>query len=848
MQNVSHRSTKFQVNLKNYLAMFITALISLLVACQPANETTTNSVWSGFLEGTTLQVSSEVGGRITSIAVQEGDVVQPGQTLATLDDEMIRWRIEIADANVAAAEAQLKLLEIGARTEDLQRAQARVEQARAAFLAASQAVTDTEAIRTNPQALLIAKADAEARAIAASYQLTATVKQAQAADQEVKFWEDQNRSLEQGVEIRLPTGATLHFDTPSARLAYAQDQWNQASHRAWQAWAAVDLANANALIAKNNLNDLTDQLANPIALDNRVNQARAARDKAQANWRAAEAALQLLRDGASPSQLQAARAALDQAKAARATLDQEHARHTIVAPSAGIVKRVVYRVGEIVAPTQAIVQLSSATQLKLRVFVSFAQVEKIRVGEPVTLFVSELNNRKLAGTVTYIADTAEFSGRQAQTDNERNAQLVAVEIAVKDADEQVKPGMPATAIFGNRAPGLTLDLPAILHLPQAQTFSGSLEAKQTRVASELSARAIKVQVKRGDVVRTNDVLIELDGAALQSALSEAQAAVRAAQSNVDQVNEPARPGTIALAQAGVAQAQADLQAARAALDSANRTLKSPQEWLTQLHVWEGKVIAAQGEVKRAEATLAGIQSQIEIAQQDQSNLGKTRLASLQYQREGAQANLLAAQTTLSGTQRVVELYRQTLAQPLELIAAQHAATFQVQVAEAGLNVAQAELAIAQRSPQKEAVALAEAKLRAARASLEIVQAQLNRTTITSPMDAQVVGRNVEPGETVRPGVPLIVLADPRELEMTIYVPIRSMGMLKEGQTGTLKLPSIPGKSFTAKITYIAPEAEFKPANIYNSQERSEMVFAVRVTVPNPSGELKAGLPADVTFQ
>jgi hypothetical protein len=210
-------------------------------------------------------------------------------------------------------------------------------------------------------------------------------------------------------------------------------------------------------------------------------------------------------------------------------------------------------------------------------------------------------------------------------------------------------------------------------------------------------------------------------------LSEAQAAVRAAQSNVDQVNEPARPGTIALAQAGVAQAQADLQAARAALDGANRTLKSPQELLTQLHVWEGKVIAAQGEVKRAEATLAGIQSQIEIAQQDQSNLGKTRLAILQYQREGAQANLLAARTTSSGTQRVIELYRQMLAQPLELIAAQHAAAFQVQVAEAGLNVAQAELAIAQRGPQKEAVALAEAKLRAARASLEIVQAQLKRT-------------------------------------------------------------------------------------------------------------------------
>ncbi len=51
-----------------------------------------------------------------------------------------------------------------------------------------------------------------------------------------------------------------------------------------------------------------------------------------------------------------------------------------------------------------------------------------------------------------------------------------------------------------------------------------------------------------------------------------------------------------------------------------------------------------------------------------------------------------------------------------------------------------------------------------------------------------------------------------------------------------------------KVEYIAPEAEFKPANVYNSQERSELVFSMRVQVDNSSGELKAGLPADVTLQ
>lgn len=823
------------------------AILLLVVACQPANGVSNRTdMWSGFLEGKTIDVSSEVGGRITSITVKEGEVVQPGQPLVLIDDELIRLRIDAADANVAAAQAQLKLLELGARPEDLQKAHARVEQAHAMFLAASQAVTDTEAIRANPQALIIAKTEAELRAISATAQFTAAVKQAQAADEEVRFWEEQTRALEEGMTIILPGGRVMHFDTPTARLVFARDEWNKASNRAWHAWAAVQSAAANARIAESNFNDISAQLANPIALDNRVNQARAARDRAAANWQAAQAGLQILREGASPPQIQTARAAVDQAQAARATLDQDLARYTIAAPRAGNITRVAYRAGEIIAPGQAIVRLSVKGDLKLRVFVSFAQTEKIRVGDAATIFVTELDNRKLNGVIAHIADRAEFSGRQSQTDNERNAQLVAVEIAVKESDAQVKAGMPASVVFGTVPAGLDLKLPALFK-SNALKFSGSLETKQTRVGSEVSARAVAVRVKRGDAVKRGDVLVELDDAMIKTALSEAEASVRAAQSHLDQVNEKARPGNLALAQAGVAQAQADLNAARAALDAANRTIKTPQEVLMQFHIAEGKVVAAKGELGRAEALLAGLTSQLEIAEQDLSRAGKMRLAILQKQKEGAEAGLHAARNSLTVSLRVYELYQQMLAQPLELLAAQHTAEYQTRAAEAGLKIAQTELEIAQRGAQKEQVDLAQAKLRAAQANQKIVQAQVKRFSIVAPSDGQVVGKGIEPGETVRVGVPLVTIADARELEMLVYVPIGNIGELTVGQVGKLTLPSLPGKSFDAQIAYIAPEAEFKPANIYNSQERSEMVFAVRVTVANPNEELKAGLPADVTF-
>jgi HlyD family secretion protein len=74
-------------------------------------------------------------------------------------------------------------------------------------------------------------------------------------------------------------------------------------------------------------------------------------------------------------------------------------------------------------------------------------LEKIHLNDPVSVRVEGLENDKFTGTVNRINDQAEFSARQNQTDNERNAQLVAVEIALKNTDGTLKPGMPASVMF-----------------------------------------------------------------------------------------------------------------------------------------------------------------------------------------------------------------------------------------------------------------------------------------------------------------------------------------------------------------------------------------------------------------
>lgn len=377
-------------------------------------------------------------------------------------------------------------------------------------------------------------------------------------------------------------------------------------------------------------------------------------------------------------------------------------------------------------------------------------------------------------------------------------------------------------------------------------FSGTLEARETRIAAEISGRVNTVRASKGDQVKQGDTLIELDDRDMHDSLAQAEAAVKAAQANLDQVQEKARPGAIALAQATVTQAQADLTAAKQALADASRAVGSPQDLTSQMHTWEGKVAFASSSLAQAQAALNQVNSDLQAAN-DQSMAGQYQQKALKEQQQAAQAAVAAAQISLDGSRRVLALYQSLLNGPLDLMAAQNAAANQVKVAEEGLKVAQAEVDVVQRPAQPEAVALAQAKLKSAQANLELVQAQQKRYTVRSPMSGTVVERNVEAGETVRPGAAVLTIADAEEYQITLYVPIRYMKLLHIGQSAKLRVPSLPGSSFAGHLTYISPDGEFKPANIYNSQERSEIVFAVRVTVPN-QGQLKAGLPADVTFE
>jgi len=87
-----------------------------------------------------------------------------------------------------------------------------------------------------------------------------------------------------------------------------------------------------------------------------------------------------------------------------------------------------------------------------------------------------------------------------------------------------------------------------------------------------------------------------------------------------------------------------------------------------------------------------------------------------------------------------------------------------------------------------------------------------------------------------------------EVNLTIYVPEDKLNRVYLGQAVEVQVDSFPSRVFTGTVSYISQQAEFTPRNIQTQEERVNMVFAVKVRLPNPEYLLKPGMPADAMIR
>jgi len=143
---------------------------------------------------------------------------------------------------------------------------------------------------------------------------------------------------------------------------------------------------------------------------------------------------------------------------------------------------------------------------------------------------------------------------------------------------------------------------------------------------------------------------------------------------------------------------------------------------------------------------------------------------------------------------------------------------------------------------------AEARLAEADANFSLIKKQFNDSYITSPANGFVVKKFFEVGEYVNPSSSLLKISDLTKVKLIIYISEIELGYIQLGETADVYVDAFPEKSFKGKVTYISPEAEFTPKNIQTKDERTKLVFAVKIEIENSDFKLKPGMPADAVIK
>lgn len=158
---------------------------------------------------------------------------------------------------------------------------------------------------------------------------------------------------------------------------------------------------------------------------------------------------------------------------------------------------------------------------------------------------------------------------------------------------------------------------------------------------------------------------------------------------------------------------------------------------------------------------------------------------------------------------------------------------------------------AEQTYRKLASGLRKAEVDAARARYEQAAAQAEQLrkrvrdcVVLAPTAATVTQRVVEPGEFVTVGASLLKLTNLDRVTLTIYVNEQQLGWVRLGQRAEVRTDGMPDRVFEGTVTFISPTAEFTPKNVQTKEERTKLVFGVKVEVENRDGALKPGLPAD----
>ena len=169
-------------------------------------------------------------------------------------------------------------------------------------------------------------------------------------------------------------------------------------------------------------------------------------------------------------------------------------------------------------------------------------------------------------------------------------------------------------------------------------------------------------------------------------------------------------------------------------------------------------------------------------------------------------------------------------------------------AQAEYDASRAALRKIQNLARPEEVRAARLKVEQARQMVSLKKELLSYTSVHAPRTGIVTKIPAEAGELAAPGIVLCELADLDTVHLTIYVGEPMLGAVHLGQPADVYIDAYPDRPFSGKVVYISDQAEFTPRNVQTKEERTKLVYGIKIRIPNPDHILKAGMPADAVLQ
>jgi HlyD family secretion protein len=139
------------------------------------------------------------------------------------------------------------------------------------------------------------------------------------------------------------------------------------------------------------------------------------------------------------------------------------------------------------------------------------------------------------------------------------------------------------------------------------------------------------------------------------------------------------------------------------------------------------------------------------------------------------------------------------------------------------------------------------RLAQARARLAEIDAQLREMRIVAPTNCVVEVLSVKVGDVLAPHREAATLLLTQHLWVRVYVPEPWLGHIHLNAAVKVRVDSFPDKEFGGRVEQISRSAEFTPRNVQTVDERIKQVFGVKIALPNPEDQLRAGMSADVIF-